>query len=188
MRNKSIRFITEVGIFSAIGIILDILAGFISPAIWPQGGSVSITLVPILMMGYRWGLKGGLMTGLVVGSLQIIWAPGHYLIHPIQVLLDYPLAYGVIGLSGFVTKIITKTSKSIAITIISLSTLCVGLLRTLSHIVSGVYYWGTTWEGSIIYNFGYMIPSIFITILVLTVIFLKAPQLIIAIPNQADVA
>ena len=91
VQNKNVRFIAEVAVFAALGLEVDLLANFYSRYIWSQGGSISLVLVPIIFMAYRWGISAGLLTGLLVGSIQIIWA-GSGIVHPVQVLLDYVLA------------------------------------------------------------------------------------------------
>ena len=46
--------------------------------------------------------KVGIIAALAYGILQFITGP--YVVHPAQVLLDYPLAFGALGLSGFFSK------------------------------------------------------------------------------------
>ena len=63
MKNKELRFIAEIGIFTALGLVLDYAAGWYSNFIFPSGGSISIAMVPIFIIAFRWGLKGGLTVG-----------------------------------------------------------------------------------------------------------------------------
>src|SRR5690606_1335246 len=103
MRNNGVRFISEMGIFIALRLVLALLAGLYSYSIWPLGGSISIAMIPIFIMSFRYGLKGGLVSGFAVGSIQILWG-GSGLVHWIQVLLDYTLAYAVVGLAGIYAR------------------------------------------------------------------------------------
>lgn len=65
----------------------------------PQGGSITAgSLVPLLWFSLRRGPKIGVFACLVYGLVQLMLEP--YVYHPVQVLLDYPLAFGVIGLAG----------------------------------------------------------------------------------------
>ena len=59
----------------------------------------SISMVPLIWISLRRGAKMGLFTCFIYGLVQFALEP--YAYHPIQVLLDYPLAFGVLGLSGF---------------------------------------------------------------------------------------
>ena len=49
MRKQLIRFIAEVSIFTALGLVLDFVAGLISAAIWKNGGSITLAMVPIII-------------------------------------------------------------------------------------------------------------------------------------------
>ncbi len=65
----------------------------------PQGGSITAgSMVPLLWFSLRRGPKIGVFACLVYGLVQLMLEP--YVYHPVQVLLDYPLAFGVIGLAG----------------------------------------------------------------------------------------
>ncbi len=65
----------------------------------PQGGSITAgSMVPLLWFSLRRGSKIGVFACLIYGLVQLMLEP--YVYHPVQVLLDYPLAFGVIGLAG----------------------------------------------------------------------------------------
>ncbi|MET3576268.1 energy-coupled thiamine transporter ThiT [Bhargavaea ullalensis] len=185
MQQRSrLQFLIEVAIFSAIGIVLD----QISIKLWFQGGSISLTMVPIILMAFRWGLGGGLLTGLILGVLQMF--AGAYIIHPVQGFLDYPAAYTVIGFAGLFAPLVAaaakKGNKTAMIWAISAGTVLGGILRYVCHVLSGVVFFGATaldlgenvWWYSIVYNAGYMIPSIILTAAVNALIFTAAPRLL----------
>lgn len=66
----------------------------------PMGGSVTLlSMLFVCLIGYWFGPKYGLITGAAFGLLQFILNP--YMVSIPQVLLDYPLAFGALGLSGF---------------------------------------------------------------------------------------
>jgi thiamine transporter len=170
MNNKKTRFITEIGIFSALGIALDFICGQLFSFAWLNGGSISIAMVPIFLMSYRWGLKGGLTTGVIVGTVQILWANSSYIVGFFQVFLDYIFAYGLVGIAGIFAKKVAHSELEKQIIYIILGSLLGGLLRSVSHIISGVIYFKTPIWGSILYNMAYMGPSIVICILVMITI------------------
>lgn len=189
VQNRNVRFIVEVAVFAALGLEVDLLANFYSRYIWSQGGSISLVLVPIIFMAYRWGISAGLLTGLLVGSIQIIWA-GSGIVHPVQVLLDYVLAYTVVGFAGvFARKIKDSNTSKIRLIYTNLGILLFGLARTILHIISGIVFFlkpasldlsdilASLWA-SMAYNFGYMIPTIIITMIVLSLIIEKQTQLL----------
>lgn len=154
-RSKSILFITELAIFTALGIVFDYVCGLFGGISWANGGSVSIAMVPIFLMSYKHGLKGGLLIGLLVGSIQILWG---YMVHPVQVLLDYTLAYGVLGLAGIAKRFFTDNNiKNNIIIIISIIIVC--FLRLVCHVISGMVFYSTPFWGSVTYNASFIILS-----------------------------
>ncbi|MDI6861304.1 MAG: energy-coupled thiamine transporter ThiT [Caldisericia bacterium] len=151
------RQIAEIGLALALSTILSEIkiSGF-----WAQGGSVTAaSLVPIMIIAFRYGGKIGLTVAIIHGLIQLIIGP--YVVHPIQLLLDYPIAFGMVGLCGFFPK-----NKILGITI--------GLLgRFLMHFISGIIYfaqyapegWNPAYY-SFIYNISYIAPEIIISIIV----------------------
>jgi thiamine transporter len=71
MQNSRSRVIAEVAIFAALAVVFDWLTLFKMP----QGGAVTLSLVPILFVAYRHGVKAGMITGLIVGIVTFILNP-----------------------------------------------------------------------------------------------------------------
>ena len=68
----------------------------------PQGGSVTLfSMLPIMLFSYIYGMKKGLLVGVIYGLLQAVQDP--YIIHPAQFLLDYPMAFALTGFAGILT-------------------------------------------------------------------------------------
>lgn len=82
-------------------IILVALAGALSLIRYtlPQGGSINLGMVPILWLAFRRGPKIGIFAGAVFGVVDLAIEP--FVVHPIQFILDYPLAFAALGLAGF---------------------------------------------------------------------------------------
>jgi len=69
----------------------------------PQGGSVTAgSMVPVIWLSLRRGPKTGLFACMLYGLVQLMVEP--FIYHPAQVLLDYPIAFGALGLAGFFHK------------------------------------------------------------------------------------
>ena len=91
---------TKKLVYSALGIALALVTSYIKLWEMPWGGSVTLlSMLFICLIGYWFGLKYGLITGVAFGLLQFIIDP--YMLSIPQVILDYPLAFGALGLSGF---------------------------------------------------------------------------------------
>ncbi|MCH4827462.1 MAG: energy-coupled thiamine transporter ThiT [Planococcus sp. (in: firmicutes)] len=187
MRNKKVLLMMEIAIFAALGFVLD----FISFKM-PQGGSVSLVMIPIVLIAFRRGVGAGVLTGLLVGLLQIV--SGFISVTPLsfgfvvmQVLLDYLLAYGVVGLAGvtrtkYLQHAAAKQTGKMLIAIVS-GVLIASVLRYFVHVVTGILFFGMFAEGNVIiysavYNATYMIPVFLLAAFVCSVLFAAAPKLV----------
>ena len=86
--------------FSGAAMALALIASeFLKFARLPMGGSVTFfSMLFVVLIGYWYGLRAGLLTAFAYGLLQFIINPVFY--SPMQLLVDYPLAFGALGLSG----------------------------------------------------------------------------------------
>src|SRR5512138_3329761 len=83
------RILAEVIIFVALAGALSLIShSFFS---LPQGGSINLGMVPILWLALRRGPKIGIFAGAVFGLVDFALAPST-IVHPVQLVLDYPLA------------------------------------------------------------------------------------------------
>lgn len=182
MNNKRLLMLVEIAIFAAIGIILDQLTF----TLWAQGGSISLVMVPIILMSIRRGLSAGLATGLLIGVLQMMF--GAYILHWAQALLDYGIAFTVVGLGGIVRQpLLTAAARAdktkIAVFIV-IGTVLGGFLRYVAHTLAGVIFFAeyagdqNVWAYSIIYNGTYMLPATILTAIVAVLLFTSAPKLL----------
>ena len=105
MKRNQVRIMTEIGMAVALAAILNFIP------LWrmAQGGSVSLEMLPILIIALRWGAGSGMMAGVVYGLVQL--ALGPFIIHPAQLVLDYPLPYMLVGLAGIFSNKINLKAK-----------------------------------------------------------------------------
>lgn len=166
---------------SAIMVALAAVLMFVSkviPAPWLQGGSITLaSMVPIIAVSLIYGSKWGLISGFVYSLIQLIsgfYPPPtqNFLSFTLVVLLDYIIAFSVLGISHFFYKL--TGSKKISIPISGMITV---FIRYVCHILSGILIWGvyapkgqTVLLYSLTYNGSYMIPEIIITGVVLYLI------------------
>ncbi|HWO95189.1 MAG TPA: energy-coupled thiamine transporter ThiT [Bacillus sp. (in: firmicutes)] len=176
MQKKKTLFIVEVGIFSALAFLLDLLANMLQLKIWPQGGSISIAMVPIFIIAFRWGIKGGLAAGFMLGLLQIVTGQA-FIAHPLQGFIDYILAFTLVGAAGLTSSSIIRAIKNdqerTTLLYVTLGTFLGSLLRYLCHTAAGVVFFaeyapkGTpALLYSIIYNGTYMLPGFIISAII----------------------
>lgn len=187
MQSKRTLFLIEVAIFTALALILDITP-FLSFKIWPQGGSISFAMIPIFIVAYRWGLKGGLLSGFLLGILQIASGTA-WIAHPIQGILDYPVAFTVLGIAGLFApaaqNALRQENTNRFVGMVTLGVLLGITLRFITHFIAGVVFFESLIDGmniwlySLVYNSSYLIPSFFINVLVVSFLFNKRPSLIV---------
>lgn len=197
--SNSIRIICEVGIFAAIGYVLDELQGIISKGLFINGGSIGFAMIAVLIIAYRRGWLPAILTGLIIGGLDL--ATSASILHPAQLLLDYVLPYAVVGFAGFLKPLFDGAPrKSAKILWIAIGTLLGGLLKFLSHYAAGVIFWANpewfAWGLNnmspylycFIYNFAFIGPSILLTAGLWIAIFLRAPRIISVNPRTSNTA
>ena len=89
--------------FAAMAVALAIATSMIKVIKLPMGGSVTLfSMLFIVLIGYWYGIKVGLTAALAYGVLQLLLDP--YILNIPQVLLDYILGFGALGLSGIFSK------------------------------------------------------------------------------------
>lgn len=104
----------------------------------PQGGSVTlVSMLPVMLYAYIYGTKKGVLIGFIYGLMQAMQDP--YIIHPAQFLLDYPIAFAMLGFAGAFSQIKALKFPQIKFT---LGAILAGCLRFLSHVLAGVYAFG----------------------------------------------
>ncbi len=105
----------------------------------PQGGSITLaSLLPVMLFAYVYGPKKGILVGVIYGVLQALQDP--YIVHPAQFLLDYPVAFAMVGLSGVFASV-GKLDKLPQVKFV-LGAILAGVLRFISHVLSGVFAFG----------------------------------------------
>jgi len=153
-----VRIITETIVMVALAGALYLIKIFTLP----QGGSVTLgSMVPIFLLALRRGPRIGIVGGVAFGLVALVedvYSGVEVIFYPAQVILDYPLAFGLLGLAGFFQKIpILGVGIGIA-------------ARFCSHFVSGVLFFASyapagvsPFVYSAVYNGGFLIPEFVIT-------------------------
>ncbi|HET7579610.1 MAG TPA: energy-coupled thiamine transporter ThiT [Bacillales bacterium] len=179
MKINKTQLMAEIAIMVALATVL----GFIKfEAPWAYGGSISLEMLPIVFMAFRRGVKIGVITGMIYGIVDFLISP--FFVHPISILVDYPIAFMLVGFSGIVKPRLDSGKFSQA-SVIVLGTFIGSGLRFLAHFVSGFVWWGQyAPKGtpvvlySLVYNAGYMIPSFILTAVVMVLLVVSAPRLV----------
>ena len=153
--NLSTKIIAEIVVFVSLATVLSNIK---FPQL-PQGGSVTAaSMLPILWLALRRGPKVGLFAAIVYGFVQVAFDP--YIVHPAQLLLDYPIAFGFLGVAGFFQK---RPFIGVTFGIIG---------RFVAHFFSGIIFFAEFAEGnpviySAVYNGSYLLVEFVITIYII---------------------
>ena len=167
---KSARILVESAIMIALATVLSVF----KLAELPYGGSITLaSMLPIALLAYRHGTLRGLGAGLVYGVIQQLLGLKNlsYFTTPQSIiaiiLLDYAVAFAVIGFAGIFRRTVRRQSTSML-----LGTLLACLLRYVCHVISGATVWaglsiptGAALIYSFIYNATYMIPETIVLLL-----------------------
>ncbi len=87
-------------VYAATAIAMAVVTSMIKPFSLPMGGSVTLlSMLFIVLIGYWYGPVTGIAAGIAYGLLQFVLEP--YIFSIPQVIVDYPLAFGALGFSGF---------------------------------------------------------------------------------------
>lgn len=147
-------------------IVLVALAGalnFIKLYTLPQGGSITAgAMVPICWFALRRGLRWGIFAGVVFSFVVMLNPVDLYVVHPVQLLLDYPIAFGALGLAGAFRKY----------PLVGVGVAMLG--RFISHFVSGVVFFSmfappgmSPFLYSAIYNGSYLTGEFIVTAVIM---------------------
>ena len=178
MRNKSknrLLALVEGALMVALTVVLDLLP---LPS-WPQGGSITVAMIPIIYYSYRRGAKWGLLAGLIHAAVQMMhgwYAPPAGTIGAtiMCVLLDYVLAFALLGAADVIAKLF---GQKLRLAGYAVGALAVTLIRFVCSFLSGVLLWGSyapegmnVWVYSFTYNASYMIPNAVLTAVLIVVL------------------
>ena len=200
MTNKTKR-LTESAMLLSVAIVLELCSKMFIPEL-PFGGQLTLaSMLPVVLISYRHGVRWGLVSGVAYAMIEMAigaktvtaaFQPGYFgdgvmlLNALIMCLLDYLVAFTVLGLGGLFRDRIENRGKA----------LCCGVIvalgcRYVAHIFSGYILfagwaeWFFTQEGfpawgaslaaslsptalgmlySIVYNGMYMIPEMILTV------------------------
>jgi thiamine transporter len=147
---------TRILVEGAVAAALSLALSYLKLFTMPQGGSITLEMAPLLTFALLRGPRAGIAAGAVSGLLQALF--GGYVVHPAQALLDYPLAFGALGLAGLLP------GRPLA------GCLLGGSLRLLCHVLSGVIFFASfapkgtnVWIYSLAYNGSFLVPSLILS-------------------------
>ncbi len=168
--SKEKKVTTKQLVFAAMAIALaTIISAVVKLPSLPNGGSVTLfSMLLVTLVGYWYGPAVGIAAAVSYGILQFITGP--YVVHPLQVVLDYPLAFGALGISGFFRNKKNGLLKGYLAGVAGRL-----FFASLSGIIFYTVYVDSLrenmvaiWAG-IVYNMTYIVPEAVMTVILISV-------------------
>ena len=166
---------TKKLVYGGICISIAFVLSYIRILHLPQGGSITpASMLPLVLYSMVFGPVAGIIAGIAYGFLQLI--QDMWVVNIAQLLLDYPLAFGCIGLAGLaptsIKNLYLRTSFAIVIAFVG---------RGIMHVVSGALFFGeyapegvSPFAYSLGYNGTFILGELIIT-LALALVLIKTP-------------
>ncbi len=166
MKKHTVKLTVKQLAFCALSIALGTVLSNIKVFSFPTGGSITLlSMLIICLPGYLFGVGAGVLTGVAYGVLQMLVDP--YILFPAQLVVDYLLAFGALGLSGLFRNSKHGLLKGYMTAVLG---------RYIFAVLSGCMFFGIyAWEGwnpvaySCVYNGIYIFAEALITIILLAI-------------------
>jgi Predicted membrane protein len=172
----STKEFTEISIMIALTSVFEVIFSSIGITIFPNGGSVSLALLPLMVITMRLGFLKGLVAAGIYGIFQFVLPVPVFFLTPVQYLFDY-----IVPTLAAVLIIAFGRQKSQ----VYLGVVVVFAAKYLSHVIAGVVFWGefapegfSAWTWSLYYNATYAFPSMVLSLIVVSVLLNRYPQLL----------
>ena len=176
LQMRRIHFTTGMLINVALMLALAIVLHQLRLFHMPQGGSITLgAMVPLLFLTYRYDAGIGCLAGFLYGMINLM--QDAFIVHPLQVLFDYPLPYMALAVAAAVP------GRLYAGAVLAFSA------RFLCHYISGVVFFGSyappdmsPYLYSLVFNATYLVPEAIICLVILRI--LPVPRLLAAMDQR----
>lgn len=171
MKKWTTKMLVEAGVMLGLAVVLSRIKVYQAP----NGGSVTAgSMIPIIIFAMRWGLGPGIIGGATFGLLKLML--GGWTYSPMQIILEYPVAFGCLGLAGIFSNSLTRIKEINYFKIFVSVLLAIGG-RFICHLLAGVIFFGDTlpenispWISSAAYQMTYLLPEFIISAVLLALL------------------
>lgn len=181
-----------VAVEGAIIVAFAMALNYIPHTVGVSAIEVQFGLIPLTLYALRRGLMPALMAGLVWGLLDMFLRgiPGGSVLNAWQGILEYPLAFTLIGAAGMMTsafrQAVRRDRQGLMRGLIVAAALVGGVAKYACHFAAGIVFWGSYAPAgqspvlySLVINGGSAIVSIILAAVVLLIVNRVAPQLFV---------
>lgn len=150
----TVRDIAYIGMYLALFYVLDVISNMVPLFKMPQGGTLGLGTVALLLASYHLGWKKGLLTAMLSVLIQFV-SGQMYLLGFVQFLLDYFIAFSVYGIACLFPNF-GYFYSGILIT---------NLIRFISSTISGIVFYEVPFWGSVVYQASYLVPTLILDLI-----------------------
>ncbi|MCI6272140.1 MAG: energy-coupled thiamine transporter ThiT [Erysipelotrichaceae bacterium] len=168
MKRNRVLDLSFMAIYVALANVLEYFGEFIPFLKMPQGGSISLAVIPVFIASYHLGYKKGMAVGFYWWLVGFMFGKYQWYINQIQYILDYIIPMTMVGFASFLPKV--KKVNNVYVGVFFM-----GVIRFLCTLLSGVYFWfpegsvagsSAAWINSFGYNFYYNFATLVVAIIV----------------------
>lgn len=160
MKNLSVKDLVLMAFYVALFMVLDTFVNTLGIFQMPNGGSLGVSTLALLMASYHLGWKKGLFVSVVSVFAQIVTGP-MYTIDLLGFLLDYLLAFSVYGIACLFPNFGYFYT----------GVLVTNFIRFICSTISGTVVWGVDLWGSIVYQATYMVPTLILGLIIVPLLY-----------------
>lgn len=183
-RRNDLRILVEGAIFAGLAMALE----YVPHDLGVSSVQLSYGLIPLSVYSLRRGPVPGMLAGLVWGLLDMWLRGSGSLLNPVQIILEYPVAFGVVGLIGITAPYVQQHLRAgnikRAVAGVVGGFIIGDFLKYLCHYFAGVFFWGSyapkgqsAWLYSLIINGGSFIANLIMGVIVFALLVRVTPQL-----------
>ena len=170
MKKTATQRIVLIALYTALAIALDYFKEMLPFLNMPQGGSVNIATIPVVLAAFHLGALDGILTGIIWWLITTFMGLNYPPISFMEALLDYVVPSGILGIASLFwrgNKEIWKAEAGI---------LLANLIRIASILIAGAYYWfpdgeaagsAAAWANSLAYNLPYLLATAVMLLIVI---------------------
>lgn len=167
----SVHDMVEIAMLVSLSIVLDT---FLKISIGATGGSINLSMLPLLIISLRHGpFKGFISGGIIFGFITCLLDGYGLVTYP----LEYLISFGIVGILGFFSHFIHKSiinndKRKIALSylFIIVSTIIMSLVRLFAGSIDSMLLYDYEFIPALIYNASYILPSISIVLVVFCIL------------------
>lgn len=157
-----------MAMYVAMFAVLEYLSNTLAILQMPLGGRLSLSVIPLIMVSYHLGIKKSLLVALMSFVVKFVMKPPT-IVHPVQFIMDYIVAYGAYSLSALVSDLKIRDIS------LPMGVVVSNFVRFMAHNVAGWAFFADGYPGNVLwgvvaYNTPYMLATLVVSFILVLII------------------